>query len=164
MKSLRFALITLITITFATVANAQTEESMPMEVSYNSSSSLIKFFTGTESLKCRMKVIWVEPNEIWEFDSDYLAKDGTNYFIGKYVNPGKAEASIVGQAKDQVWDIVLTYTDNAYKNMIKKHIGKGFRNRVTNELTVEGYYKTFVGTTDTKADGKFKLEGKCKKV
>lgn len=164
MRSLRFAVITLITITFAIFANAQTEESMPMEASYGSSSSLIKFFTGTESLKCRMKGVWVETNEIWEFDSDYLAKNGPDYFNGKYVNPGKAEASIIGRANDGTWDIVLTYTDAGHKNMVKKLKGKGFRDRVNNTVTVEGDYKTFVGTTDTNANGKFKLEGKCKKV
>jgi hypothetical protein len=42
-------------------------------------------------------------------------------------------------------------------------VGKGVRDGGRNEITVEGTYKTFLGTSDIKADGLFRLHGKCRK-
>jgi hypothetical protein len=47
--------------------------------------------------------------------------------------------------------------------MLKKAVGTGHRDGGKNEITVEGTYKTFLGTNDIKADGQFRLHGKCRK-
>jgi hypothetical protein len=111
---------------------------------------------------CKMKGTWVESNDEFLFDAVYIAKDGPDTFTGKYVNPGAAEADIIGNAIAGTWTIVLAYTDAGHKNMFKKLIGKGSKDRVTHELLVEGDYKTYLGTGDIKKDGRFKLHGKCK--
>ena len=122
--------------------------------------------TGTaeadQKLRCRMKGTWVESSDDFEFDADYLAKDGPDYFAGKYVNPGQAEADIIGKAEKGTWTIILTYTDAGHKNMIKKLIGTGSKDRRTHELVVSGDYKTYLGANDIKKDGRFKLHGKCR--
>jgi hypothetical protein len=97
------------------------------------------------------------------FLAEYLAKDGPDYFAGKYVNPGQAEADIVGRANNATWEILFSYTDAGHKGMMKKAIGTGRRDGAKNEITVEGTYKTFLGTNDIKSDGKFMLHGKCRK-
>lgn len=115
-----------------------------------------------QKLLCRMKGTWIESNDDFEFDANYLAKDGPDYFAGKYVNPGASTADIIGKAQEGTWTIVFTYTDAGHKNMIKKLVGTGSKNKKTHELVVTGEYKTFLGTSDIKKDGRFKLHGKCK--
>ncbi|MFT3767578.1 MAG: hypothetical protein QM820_19155 [Minicystis sp.] len=115
-----------------------------------------------QKLRCRMKGTWVESNDDFEFDADYLAKEGPDYFAGKYVNPGQAEADIIGNAVNGTWTIILTYTDAGHKNMLKKLVGTGSKDRRTHELVVTGDYKTYLGASDIKKDGRFKLHGKCK--
>jgi hypothetical protein len=112
---------------------------------------------------CRMKGTWDgNANDVFEFDAVYIAKDGPDTFTGKYINPGAAEADIIGNAVAGTWTIILSYTDAGHKNMLKKLIGQGSKDRVTHELKVEGLFKTYLGTSDIKKDGKFLLHGKCK--
>lgn len=115
---------------------------------------------------CDMQGTWTSAagnKDDFIFLAEYLAKDGPDYFAGKYTNPGQAEADIIGRATNGVWEILFTYTDAGHKGMIKKAVGKGFRDGGKNEITVEGNYKTFLGANDIKADGLFKLHGKCRK-
>jgi hypothetical protein len=115
---------------------------------------------------CDMKGTWTTAagnKDDFIFLAEYLAKDGPDYFAGKYENPGQATADIIGRANNSIWEIIFTYTDAGHKNMVKKAIGKGFRDGGKNEITVEGNYKTFIGANDIKADGLFKLHGKCRK-
>jgi len=111
---------------------------------------------------CDMKGTW-DGKDDFIFLAEYLAKDGPDYFAGKYVNPGQAEADIIGRANNGVWEIVFTYTDAGHKGMAKKATGKGYRDGAKNELSVEGNYKTFIGANDIRKDGFFKLHGKCRK-
>jgi hypothetical protein len=127
---------------------------------------------GTASAKdttyfCDMKGTWANSagaKDDFVFLAEYLAKDGPDYFAGKYENPGQATADIVGRSTNNVWEILFTYTDAGHKGMLKKATGQGFRDGGRNEVTVEGTYKTFLGTNDIKADGIFKLQGKCRKT
>lgn len=115
-----------------------------------------------QKLRCQMKGTWVESNDDFNFEADYLAKDGPDYFAGKYTNPGQGEADVIGNAEQGTWTIIVTYTDAAHKNMIKKLIGTGAKDKKTHKLVVTGDYKTFLGMNDIKKDGHFKLQGKCK--
>lgn len=115
---------------------------------------------------CDMKGTWTSAagnKDDFIFLAEYLAKDGPDYFAGKYDNPGQATADIIGKANNGVWDIVFSYTDAGHKGMSKKAVGKGYRDGAKNEISVEGTYKTFLGANDIKADGLFKLHGKCRK-
>lgn len=112
---------------------------------------------------CRMKGQWLDnPNDTFEFDAAYIYNNGEDDFNGKYDNPGQATADIAGAARKGVWNILLTYTDDKHKNMQKKLVGKGEKDRTTHEIIVTGDYKTFLGANDIKHDGQFKLHGKCR--
>lgn len=115
---------------------------------------------------CDMEGAWINASGAHDnfiFLAEYLAKNGPDYFAGKYENPGQATADIIGRAKDGTWEIIFTYTDPGHKNMLKKAVGRGRRDGTRNEITVQGTYKTFLGMNDIKADGTFKLHGKCRK-
>jgi hypothetical protein len=116
---------------------------------------------------CDMKGTWVPDSsgtpDDFIFLAEYLAKDGPDYFAGKYENPGQSTADIVGRANNGVWEILFTYTDAGHKNMLKKAVGKGVRDGGRNEITVEGTYKTLLVTNDIGNNGKFRLHGKCRK-
>lgn len=116
---------------------------------------------------CDMKGTWTSDSsknpDDFIFLAEYLAKDGPDYFAGKYENPGQASADIVGRANNGTWEILFSYTDSGHKGMIKKATGTGIRDGGRNEITVNGRYKTYLGTNDIKADGDFKLHGKCRK-
>lgn len=115
---------------------------------------------------CDMKGTWTNAagaKDDFIFLAEYLAKDGPDYFAGKYENPGQATADIIGRANNGMWEILFTYTDPGHKGMLKKAIGKGVRDGGKNEITVEGNYKTMLGANDIKADGLFRLHGKCRK-
>ncbi len=116
---------------------------------------------------CDMKGTWVPDSsknpDDFIFLAEYLAKDGPDYFAGKYENPGQASADIIGRANNGTWEIIFTYTDAGHKGMLKKATGTGMRDGGKNEITVTGRYSTFLGTNDIKAGGDFKLHGKCRK-
>lgn len=112
---------------------------------------------------CHMKGMWVDnPSDIFEFDAAYIYNHGEDDFNGVYTNPGAASAKIVGSARNGIWNILLTYTDAAHANMLKKLIGKGLQDPTTHDIIVTGDYHTFLGANDIKKDGQFKLDGKCK--
>lgn len=116
---------------------------------------------------CDMRGTWTSDStknpDDFLFLAEYLAKDGPDYFAGKYENPGQASADIIGRANNGTWEIIFTYTDSGHKGMLKKATGTGIRDGGRNEITVNGRYKTFLGANDIKADGDFKLHGKCRK-
>src|SRR5262245_58326023 len=119
--------------------------------------------TAASNFVCRIKGQWLDnPNDVFEFDASYIYNNGEDDFKGVYDNPGQARATIDGVARKGIWNIVLTYTDDKHKNMFKKLIGKGEKDRINHEIVVTGDYKTFIGTSDIKHDGQFKLHGKCK--
>jgi|HubBroStandDraft_4_1064222.scaffolds.fasta_scaffold252584_2 hypothetical protein len=119
--------------------------------------------TAQKRFACHMKGIWADnPSDVFEFDAAYVYNRGEDDFTGVYTNPGAASANIVGAARNGVWNIVLTYTDSAHANMIKKLIGKGTQDQATHDIIVKGDYHTFLGANDIKKDGQFTLDGKCK--
>lgn len=127
--------------------------------------TLVSDVLADQRLRCRMKGTWVKSggnNDDFEFDADYIAKDGPDTFTGRYENPGEAVADITGAATSGTWVIMLTYTDAKHKGMQKQLIGKGSKDSKTHLLQVTGTYKTLIGGNDIKADGAFKLLGNCK--
>ena len=116
-------------------------------------------------LRCRMKGTWIKvggTNDNFEFDADYISKDGPDTFTGRYENPGEAVADITGAATKGTWIVMLTYTDAKHKGMQKELVGKGSKDPRTHLLNVDGKYRTLIGGNDINADGLFKLEGRCK--
>lgn len=111
---------------------------------------------------CQMTGTWVESRDDFKFEAAYFSKDGPDSFKGQYINPGFAEADVVGNAASGTWTILLTYTDAGHKGMMKKLIGRGAKDPKTHLLTVEGDYKTYLGANDIKKDGRFKLVGICR--
>jgi hypothetical protein len=120
-------------------------------------------FAEKRNFMCRMKGVWADnPNDAFEFDAAYIWDGGEDLFTGVYDNPGQAKADIKGIAKRGIWDILLTYSDDKHKGMLKRLTGKGIKDPVTHLIKVEGDYKTFLGANDIKHDGKFTLLGTCK--
>lgn len=118
---------------------------------------------ASKNFVCRMKGQWLDnPNDVFEFDAAYVWNNGEDDFKGVYDNPGQARANIDGAARKGIWNIVLSYTDDKHKNMFKRLVGKGAKDPVTHDIIVTGDYKTFLGTSDIKHDGQFRLQGKCK--
>lgn len=115
---------------------------------------------------CDMKGTWINAagnKDDFLFLAEYVDKNGPDYFAGKYVNPGQAEADITGRATNGTWEIVFLYTDPSHKNMKKVAVGQKVGDGGKKEITVEGTYSTFLGNNDTGQDGLFRLHGKCRK-
>ena len=133
-----------------------------VQASKGSFLALINLIPADTRLLCKMTGTWVESNDEFKFEAIYLAKKDSDILAGRYTNPGFADADVNGDVKSGVAIITLTYNDQSHKGMTKKLVGKSSRDRLKNELIIEGNYKTFLGTNDIKMDGTFKIVAKCK--
>ena len=117
-------------------------------------------------MTCAMQGTWVDRNDGFFFNADYIEKNDPDTFNGVYSNPSAgATANVNGYALKGTWSITFHYTDPKRQGVELDMTGTGSKDAKTQILTINGTYKATKNIeklAKSSQGGKFKLVGKCK--